>query len=227
MEFPTPTDVKEVRQFLGLCSYYRRFIHRFAALSQPLNILTIKNATFSWSEDCQKSFSTLKQCLVSAPVLAYPTLDKALVVEADASISSLGAVLSQFQQDGYCHPVSYASRLLTAAERNYVITELETLAVVWVLTHFHSYLYGPEVTVFTDHSAVKSILNASGKHTRWWTKVYGSGIRDLKILHHSGKSNLCADALSRSPVGSAPEEGLNSKWLWSHPHLPNVISLLY
>ena len=74
MEFPTPTGVKEVRQFLGLCSYYRRFIHRFAALSQPLNILTRKNATFSWSEDCQKSFSTLKQCLASAPVLAlsYP-----------------------------------------------------------------------------------------------------------------------------------------------------------
>ena len=83
--------------------------------------------------------------------------------------------------------------------------------MVWALTHFHSYLYGQEVTVFTDHSAVKSILNApspSGKHAHWWTKVYGSGIRDLKILHRSGKSNLCADALSHSPVGSAPEEGL-------------------
>ena len=107
-------------------------------------------------------------------------------------------------------PVAYASQSLTAAERNYGITELETLAVVWALTHFHSYLYGQEVTVFTDHSAVKSILNApnpSGKHAHWWTKVYGSSIRYLKILHRSGKSNLCADALSHSPVGSAPEEG--------------------
>ena len=86
---------------------------------------------------------------------------------------------AQFQQDGYCHPVAYASRSLTAAERNYGITELETLGVVWAVTHFHSYLYSQEVTVFTDHSAVKSILNApnpSGKHAHWWTKVYGSGI---------------------------------------------------
>ena len=210
-EFPTPTTLKEVRQFLGLCSYYRRFIHQFAAISQPLNKLTRKNVAFCWDDDCQKSFSTLKKCLTSAPVLAYPTLDKAFIVETDASILGLGAVLSQTQPDGLCHPVAYASRSLTAAERNYGVTELETLAVVWALSHFRSYLYGQEVTVRTDHSAVKAILNTpslSGKHARWWTKVYGAGIKCLKIIHRSGKNNSNADALSRSPFSPAPKEGI-------------------
>ena len=91
-DFPIPKNVKEVRQFLGLCSYYRRFIHQFASISQPLNMLTRKNVTFAWTEDCQKSFATLKQCLISTPVLAYPSLDQAFVVETDASILGLGAV---------------------------------------------------------------------------------------------------------------------------------------
>ena len=137
-------------------------------------MLTRKNVTFAWTEDCQKLFSTLKQCLTSAPVLAYPSLDQAFIVETDASILGLGAVLSQLQQDGFCHPVAYASRSLTAAERNYGITELETHAVVWAMSHFRSYLYSQDVTVYTDHSAVKAILNApspTGKHARWWTKV--------------------------------------------------------
>ncbi len=159
----------------------------------------------------QKSFATLKQCLISTPVLAYPSLDQAFVVETDASILALGAVLSQLQQDELYHPVAYASRSLTAAERNYGVTELETLAVVWAMSHYRSYLYGQDVTVYTDHSAVKAILNApspSGKHARWWTKVYGAGVRNLKILHKPGKNNGNADALSRSPCNPAPKEGM-------------------
>ncbi len=194
---------------MGLCSYYRRFINRFSTIAQPLHQLTRKDIAFTWSEECQTSFTTLKQHLTSTPVLAL-ALDKAFVVETDASIKGLGAVLSQLQDDGLCHPVAYASRSLTA-ERNYGITELETLAVVWALAHYHSYLYGQEVTVYTDHSAVKAVLltpNPSGKHARWWTKVYGSGIRDLKIVHRSGKSNANADSLSRSPVSQAPQEGI-------------------
>ena len=179
-DFPTPTTVKEVHQFLGLCSYYRRFICQFAKISQPLNALTRKNATFDWNEGCQTSFAKLKQCLSTTPVLAYPSLDKPFVLETDASILGLGAVLSQVQDDGQSHPVAYASRSLTALERNYAITELETLAVVWAMSHFRSYLYGQDLMVHTDHAAVKAVLNTphpSGKHARWWTKVYGLGVQ--------------------------------------------------
>ena len=91
---------------------------------------------------------------------------------------------------------------LAPAERNYGITDLETLAVVWALSHFHYYLYGHKVQVITDHTAVKAILdlpNPSGRHARWWIRVFGQGIKEVTIIHRAGKDNLAADALSRNP----------------------------
>ena len=125
------------------------------------------------------------------------------MLETDASIQGLGAILSQPKQDGKLHPLSYASRSLSNSERNYSITELETLGVVWAIHHFRAYLYGHNVTVFTDHSAVKAILdkpNSSPKHARWWLKVFGSGVSHLKIVHRPGRENAGADALSRNQL---------------------------
>eukprot|EP00731_Ephydatia_muelleri_P039043 Em1067g2a len=136
-------------------------------------------------------------------------MTKPFVLETDASGSGVGAVLSQSQDDGTFHPVAYASRSLTRPESNYGITELETLAVVWALTHFRGYLYGNSVTVYTDHAAVKAVLetpNPSGKHARWWSKVYESGVKSISIIYKSGKSNTNADALSRNPVGPATQQ---------------------
>ena len=210
-DFPQPKNVKEVRQFLGLSSYYRRFIYQFSSIALPLTMLTRKGTQFRWTTECQESFDTLKERLTTAPVLSYPSFNRPFVPETDASVRGLGAVLSQLQEDGQLHPVAYASRSLCASERNYSVTELETLAVVWSITHFHPYLYGHTVTVYTDHTAVKAILNSanpSAKHARWWTKVYGSGVGEVKIVYRSGKSNTNADALSRSPHAPAPEEGI-------------------
>ena len=120
-------------------------------------------------------------------------------------------MLSQLQDDGLLHPVAYASRSLTPSERNYAITELETLAVVWAITHFIPYLYGHEVTVYTDHTAVKAVLetpNPSGKHARWWTKVYGSGVKNVTIQYQPGRQNGRADALSRCPQAPPPAAGV-------------------
>ena len=209
-QFPTPTHIREVRRFLGMVSYYRRFIPSFAKIAHPLHALTRKDAQFEWTHECQEAFETLKKQLISAPVLGYPRFDAPFVLETDASIDGLGAVLSQTQEDGKLHPIAYASRALTPGEKNYGITDLETLAVVWSLSHFQSYLYGQKVTVFTDHSAVRAVLQnpgASGKHARWWTKVYGSGIADLNIIYRPGKENTKADALSRSPQCPAPVFG--------------------
>ena len=153
-EFPVPTSVSQVRQFLGLMSYYRRFIKNFATIASLLHSLTRKNAEFVWSEECQLAFDLLKQKLTTAPVLVYPNFNQNFVLETDASIKGLGAVLSQRQEDNQLHPVAFSSRALSAAEKNYSITELETLAVVWAIQHYHAYLYGHEVTVITDHSAV-------------------------------------------------------------------------
>ena len=157
------------------------------------------------------AFVTLKSKLVAPPVLAYPRFGVEFTLETDASIMGLGAVLSQKQDDGKQHPIAYASRALNQAEKNYSVTELETLAVVWGITHFHSYLYGGDVTVLTDHSAVKSILetpNPTGKHARWWTRVFGRGVKSVTIVYRAGRENLSADALSRSPLASPPLQAI-------------------
>ena len=133
--FPTPTDVNGVSRFLGLASYYRRFIDGFARIAAPLRELTRKNAIFKWTEACEGALKTLKEKLTSAPVLAYPSFNKPFTVETDACLNGLGAVLQQTQEDSKLHPVAYASRSLTGTERNYSITELEVLAVYSLGTH--------------------------------------------------------------------------------------------
>ena len=210
-EFPVPLNVKETRRFLGLSSFYRRFIPFFSRVAQPLHQLTKKGARFEWTDACRTAFETLKTKLCEAPVLCFPSFQRDFDLEMDASIDGIGAVLSQTQEDGCRHPVAYASRSLSTAECNYAITDLETLAVVWALTHFRCYLYGHAVTVYTDHSAVRAVLETpspSGRHARWWTRVYGSGIKSIKIVYRPGKSNMNADALSRCPVAKAPAEGV-------------------
>ena len=178
-QFPVPKSAHDVRRFLGLSSYYRKFILNFA---RPLHQLTYKNAQFVWTPDCQGAFEELKKRLTTPPVLAYPCFQRDFVLETDASIDGIGAVLGQYQDDKNLHPVSYASRALSQSERNYGITELETLAVVWAVSHFRHFLYGKRVTVFTDHTAVRAVLetpNPTGKHARWWNKVYGCGVSEV------------------------------------------------
>ena len=199
--------MKQMRQFLGIVSYYRKFISNFVRIAHPLYALTRKNAHFMWTSDCQDAFVTLRDLLVTSPILVYPDFSKPFHLETDASALGLGAVLSQLQADGKLHPVAYASRTVSDAERSYSVTELETLAVVWSISHFHSYLYGHDVTVHTDHMAVKAVLGGSdlyGKHARWWQKVYAAGIRKLELVYHSGKENRHADALSRLPCPNEP-----------------------
>ena len=120
-------------------------------------------------------------------------------------MKGLGAALSQEQEDERLHPVAFVGRALSAAEKTYSITELETLAIVWTISHFLAYLYGHEVRILTDHSAVKTILeapNLRGKHACWWLKVFGCGIGKVQITYRPGKENDRADALSQNPVNS-------------------------
>ena len=150
--------MREVQQLLGVASYYRRFICEFAKTAQPLHALTQKGALFEWTQSCHFFFEELKSHLTESPFLAYPDFDKSFILETDASVKGLGAVLSQVQADGRPHPVAYASRAVSHQEKRYAVTELESLAVVWAVNHFHVYLYGHDVVVFTDHSAVKAVL---------------------------------------------------------------------
>ena len=198
--FPTPTDVRALREFLGLASYYRRFVPNFAKVAGPLHMLTHADAQYVWTQSCESAFARLKELLTSPPVLAYPDFSKPFVLHTDASGKGLGAVLEQVQTDGTSHPIAYASRTLSKHEAKYGITELEALAVVWALRHFRAYLLGHSCTVFTDHAPVKSLLNSrhpSGKLARWAQTVAEF---DLELKYKPGRKNANADALSRSPL---------------------------
>ena len=200
-EFPVPTDVTKVRQFLGLASYYRRFVPGFARIANPLHALLKKEVAFHWTKECQTAFDHLKGLLIASPILAYPQFGprKEFVLETDASLEGLGAVLIQRQSDEHLHPIAYASRSLQPHERNYSITELETLGLVRAAKYFRPYILGYHCVAFTDHSACTSLLNAahpSGKLARWAMVIEEL---DIEIRYRSGKANSNADALPRNP----------------------------
>ena len=176
-EFPVPTTVTQVRQFVGLTSYYRQFVENFATIAAPLHNLTKKEVEFEWTTDCQNAVEILKSKLIRAPVLVCPNFDADFVLETDASYQGLGAVLSQRLMDQKLHPVAFASRTLSPSEKNCSVTELETLAVVWAMKHFHAYLYGHNVQVVTDHSVVKALLGSPS--AKWKTRsVVVAGVRE-------------------------------------------------
>ena len=198
--FPTPTTVRELRSFLGLASYYRRFIPGFSKVASPLFMLTHKGSEFVWSQECKRVFEQLKSLLSTAPILVFPNFEKEFILETDASLSGLGAVLAQQQDNKTVAPIAYASRTLQKHERNYGVTELEALGVVWGVKHFRPYLYGHKCLVITDHEALKSLLNTphpSGKLARWGLAIQEL---DLTIKYRPGKNNQSADALSRMPL---------------------------
>ena len=199
---PPPKTVKQVQSFLQTCSWYRRFIPGFADISRPLSNLTKKKTVWKWGELEQKAFETLKKCLSTTPVLKQVDDTKPFILKTDASNYALGAVLLQGDDKTSEHPIEYASRLLTDAERNYSTTEREALAVVWALGKFRGYVEGQNITVATDHQPLKwllSLKSPSGRLARWSLQIQSY---NLNIDYVPGKSNVVADMLSR-PVCSS------------------------
>ena len=203
--WPTPRCVREVRSFLGLASYYRRFIRGFAEIASPLHALTEKAREFMWTESCQEAFDELKNRLQAAPVLSYPIPEGNFILDTDASGDGIGAVLSQVQ-DGDEKVLAYASRKLSKPERNYCVTRKEMLAVVVYLKYFKQYLYGRRVTVRTDHAALRWVLNfknPEGQLARWLEVL---SQYDLVVEHRSGTKHGNADGLSRRPCKQCGRE---------------------
>ncbi len=133
--WPVPIILKELRSFIGLAAYYRRFIRYFAEIAALLYRLLEKGATFIWTGECNTAFTTLKQKLMSAPVLAYPRTNDGFILDTDASERGIGAVLSQ-TQDGVERVIAYGSRTLTKTERKYCVTRKKLLALVYFMRHF-------------------------------------------------------------------------------------------
>jgi len=209
VKFKIPSNVKEVRGFLGLCGYYRRFVRGFASFAAPLNKLLRKEEPFVWTEEQQAAFEKLKLLLISPPILAFPREDAETVVHTDASLIGLGATVSQIQ-DGKERVVAYGSRSLSRAEKNYSITELECLAIVFAVNKFRPYLHGRKFKVVTDHNALKWLCNVkdpNGRLARWALRLQSF---DIIIEHRAGKIHSNVDSLSRNPVD--PPESQVDTW---------------
>ncbi|UYV69423.1 hypothetical protein LAZ67_6003537 [Cordylochernes scorpioides] len=204
VHFPKPRNISETRSFLGLSSYYRRFIKSYANKSRPLNSLLKKDEKFIWGEEQDESFRILKQELGSSPVLGHFIEGAETHVHTDASGYGLGAVLVQIQNDAE-RPIAYASQTLIKAEKNYSTTEKECLAVVWALGKFRPYPYGRPFTVVTDHHSLcwlVGLKDPSGRLARWALKLQEY---DINIVYKSGRNHKDADCLSRSPLADTVE----------------------
>ena len=201
VNYARPKTKTEVRAFLGLVGYYRKFIHQFSSVVAPLSDLTKKSVkTINWTPDCEQAFQKVKQLLCEAPVLRTPDLSKEMIVQTDASNRGLGGVLSQIGDDGEEHPVVYISRKLLPREERYSIVEKECLAVVWALQTLNIYLYGREFILQTDHQALYWLNRMQTKNarlTRWC--LFLQEWR-FQIQYRKGTRNGNADALSREPL---------------------------
>jgi hypothetical protein len=196
--YPRPRTTTEVHAFLGLASYYRRFIKGYSNIAAPIYELLKKETKFEWTKERQETFNELKTRLTQAPILRRPDWNLEFILQTDASAIGLGAVLAQ-KKDGHEYVISYASRGTRGAEQNYESCKLECLAVVWAVDKFHYYLAGKHFTIQTDHSALAWLfhtLNPKGIYARW---IYRLQEYDCTVKHHSGKTNTNADALSRTP----------------------------
>lgn len=199
-DYPQPKNVTEVRAFIGLASYYRMYIKNFAKIAGPLHNLTKLETSFMWDKSCDNAFQTLKELLISAPILRFPDYSKPFILATDASKIGLGAVLSQIFEDNKEHPVAFASRSVIGAEKNYAVIELEALAVIWALKHFRYILYHHQITLQTDAAALQYVLKnptSSSRLARWAIQLQDY---DLTINYRAGKLNSNADAMSRIPA---------------------------
>ncbi len=202
--FPAPRNVKQLQTFLGLTNYYRRFVPNFAHLAHPLTELTKKDVEFIWDERQENSFKSLKDRLVSSPVLAFPDFTKPFVVCTDACDHGVGAVLAQKQEvPGLGETevvIAYMSRHLLERERHWATVEKEAFAIIQACKTFFPYLYGRTFTVVTDHKPLQwlaSIKEPTGRLMRWslWLQQF-----DMTIGYRTGKTNQNADCLSRTPI---------------------------
>ncbi|EOY03078.1 Retrotransposon protein, putative [Theobroma cacao] len=196
-KWPRPTSVTEIRSFVGLAGYYRRFVKDFSKIVAPLTKLTCKDAKFEWSDAYENSFEKLKACLTIAPVLSLPQGTRGYMVFCDASRVGLGCVLMQHGK-----VIAYASSQLKRHEQNYPIHNLEIAAIVFALKIWRHYLYGETCEIYTDHKSLKYIFQQRDLNLRQrrWMELLKD--YDCTILYHPGKANVVADAFSRKSMGS-------------------------
>ena len=198
LAWKTPENVTEVKQFLGLCGYYRKYVKNFSSKAQPLYDLTKNDSTLKWNDKCEVAFNTLKGALTNPDFIALPTHDGEFILDCDACNTGIGAVLSQVQ-DGHERVVAYGSRSLSKAEKNFCVTDKELLAIRFFIEYYRHYLLGRQFTVRSDHRALHwlfSMKNPNNRIARWIEYLSGY---TFSIEYRKGSKHGNADSLSRCP----------------------------
>jgi hypothetical protein len=193
MEWPTPKDVSDIRSFIGLAGYYRRVIKGFSKIGCPITALQKKGAKFTWTQECEERFQSLKHLLTQAPVLKIVDPEADFLVCTDACKERLGGVLMQGRSVVYCE-----SRKLNEHEVNYVTDDLEMAAIVHALKMWRHYLLGRKFVLMTDHCGLRYLFDQPklyAKQARWMTLLSEF---DFEIKHIKGKEKKVVDAFSRS-----------------------------
>lgn len=199
LNWPVPKNLKQVRGFLGLAGWYRRFVENFSTIVAPISDLVSNKSKFRWTSQAQEAFDKVKMLLTTAPILANPDFSRKFFVHCDASNYGIGAVLVQLDDEGNERPIAYMSRKLNTAQRNYSVTERECLAAIEAIHKFRCYIEMQEFEVITDHSSLLWLLkqpDLSGRLARWVFKLQSYS---FSISHRKGKDNIVPDALSRIP----------------------------
>lgn len=195
-KFPVPKNLKELQRFLGMASYFRKFIRNFAKKAAPLHQLCRKNVNFTWSKQCQEAFETLKNALITAPVLAYPNFAKKFYISVDASNYAVGAYISN-EPPSNDRPIEYFSKALSTAQQNYATTHKELLAIILAIEKFQHYIWGKHFVIHTDHQALTYLFsqNKVGSRLLRWKLLLAE--YDFDIIHRKGSNNVVSDCLSR------------------------------
>ncbi|GBM56921.1 Transposon Ty3-G Gag-Pol polyprotein [Araneus ventricosus] len=207
---PRSDEIHDLRSFLGLRTSYRRFVKNFSTIARHLHKVTEAKSNFKWTDECEKSFNSIKQALTSALILTYPRTDKDFILDTDASNEGIGAMLSQ-NIGNEERVFAYFSKSLGKPERNYCVTRKELLAIVKSIEHLHHYLYGRKFLLRTDHAYLRWLLNfkePEGQIACWIQRLQEY---DFEIQHLKGNSHGNADALSRRPCTESCKHFTNAE----------------
>jgi hypothetical protein len=199
LNFPRPTDKKVLRQFLSLCSYYKKFVPHFAQLASALNDLLKKGRRFQWSEELEKAFTDIKPRFACKPIFKTPDFNKPFSLAVDASEKAVGAYLFQ-QFDGLEHRICYFSKGLNNHQRRYATIEKEALALIFGVIAFSIYFGSSPVNVYTEHSPLQFLQrmsNVNHKHLRWNLELQ---TYNLNIKHRPRRLNVIPDILSTADL---------------------------
>ena len=214
LKAPAPTDAATLRSFLGLVSWYNKFIPNYATESEPMRACIRQEGDFLWTAEAQQSFEKVKSLLLDSPALALFDPSMPTVVSTDASDYGLGAVLTQIHRDGEERTVAFASRTLTAVERKYSTVEKEALGCVWAVEKWRTFLWGRKFTLRTDHQALTTLLTTKGmgragmRIARWSARLLTF---DYDVTYRPGSDNVIADCLSRLPIPAPADPALDAE----------------